>query len=92
MDNSILKQFGTPDARQDYKIGSVTEVKTNDIYVIETSNGLKMTIQDNSLTLEVGDPVLLAVTEGQTNNSFIIKKGSKSEPIAKNFIIGNGIN
>lgn len=92
MDNYILKQFGSPALQKDYKFGVVSEVKMNHVYIIKTSAGLKLTIQDLAVTLSEGDPVLLALSEGSTGNSFIIKKGSKSEPAIKNFIIGNNLN
>jgi len=92
MANQILKQFGTLVNDENYKFGVVSAVNTNNIYVIDTSGGLKLTIQDFNLSLSVGDPVLLALSEGQTNNAFIIKKGSKKSPIAKNYIVGNNLN
>ena len=92
MDNYILKQFGSIEQLKDYEFGTITEVKSNNIYIVELSNSLVLTIQDTSIDYEVDDLVLLALSKGDTNNAFIIKKSSKNYPVSVNFIVGNDLN
>lgn len=90
MDN-ILKQFGDVSTSKDYEFGTIIEVKHPDIYIIETSNGLHLTIQDTGSDYILGDLVVLGLFDGSTNNAFILKKGSKSYPLSVNFIVDNGL-
>jgi len=92
MDNYVLKQFGDISVSKAYEFGTIIEVKSNNIYLVETFNGLQLTIQDTSVDYEVDNLVLLALSEGSTNNVFIIKKSSKKYPISVNFVVGNGLN
>lgn len=91
MTNNILKQFGGLASKGGYKFGIITAVGANNVYSVRLDSGLALTIQDFSISLEVDDPVLLAISEDATNNTFIIKKGSRTQPLAKNFVVGNNL-
>ena len=91
--NNILEQFGgslTP--TEGYKSGKIIEVRSNNVYLVELFNGLQLTIQDVNSDFKVDDMVLLAISEGETNSAFIIKKGSKHIPSSVHFIVANDIN
>ena len=92
MANFVLEQFGSIAPFKNYEFGTIIEVKLNNVYIVELTNGLELTIQDDSADYVLNDLVLLAISEGSINNSFIIKKSSKSYPMSVNFVVDNDLN
>jgi hypothetical protein len=89
MHNYVFKQFAGS-LHRNYETGTIIKVKPDNIYVVQTSKGLQLTLQDISADYKAGDSVLLAETRNKAD-VFIIKKNSMADPAPVNFIVNNGV-
>ena len=89
--NNALDQFGDIYPKGSYKTGTIQEVNTiTKVYLVETSSGLQLSIQDDSVDYLVDDMVILSTSGKQINDTFILKKVGKNAQLATNIFINLG--
>ncbi|CCK81184.1 MULTISPECIES: hypothetical protein [Desulfobacula] len=85
-----LKQFNLKNPGKDYSFGKVTSVSGAKI-TVQTTSGLKVSINDSFQEYKIGDQVALAARNGNLNSMFVIRKMKNIFPASGTvLVIGPG--
>lgn len=91
MYNNPLDEFIKPSSSKEYNYGTVTDIKSNNTIIVQTSNKITLVIKDEDDSYLIGDNLLLAYTNDSINSAFIIKKTNSEAASSVSNIIVNGL-